>query len=83
MRPDQYFLLIATLVPLIAVMSTMVGDKRWLMSAPRYALEWLAPFGILARMGRNAFVDRLCLMLGFSLQAIMLATVTMQANWVA
>jgi hypothetical protein len=83
LRRDQYFLLIATLVPLLAVTATMVGDQRWLMSAPRYALEWTAPFIVLARIGRNPFVDRIYVTAGFGLQAIMLATITTQAHWVA
>ncbi|MEV6302242.1 glycosyltransferase 87 family protein [Actinoplanes sp. NPDC051861] len=82
-RRDQWFLLIATIVPLILVTSTMIGDQRWLTSAPRFTLEWLAPFVILARIGRNMFIDRLVLMLALSLQAIMLATFALHVNWVA
>jgi len=82
-RRDQYFLLIATIMPLILITMTMVGWGHWLMSAPRYALEFLAPFVILARIGRNIFADRMYLMLGFALQALMLAAVTLQANFVA
>jgi hypothetical protein len=83
LRRDQYFLLIASLVPIIAVSSTMVGEVKWLMSVPRFVLEWTAVFVVLARIGTNTFVDRLYLMLGFMLQAIMLATVALQAHWVA
>ena len=76
-------LLLATLVPLILVTSTMIGENRWLTSAPRFALEWLAPFVILARIGRNVFVDRIVLMLFLSLQTVMLATFVLHVNWVA
>ena len=70
-------------MPLILITMTMVGWGHWLMSAPRYALEFTAAFVILARIGRNVFVDRMYLMLGFAIQALMLAAVTLQANFVA
>ncbi|GIE97190.1 glycosyltransferase family 87 protein [Paractinoplanes rishiriensis] len=81
-RRDQWFLLVASLVPIVVICSTML-EMRWLMSAPRYALEWTAAFVILARMGRHQFVDRLYLMLGFGLQALMFAATAMHTNWVA
>ncbi|GAB1642008.1 hypothetical protein KRMM14A1259_24310 [Krasilnikovia sp. MM14-A1259] len=83
LRRDQYFLLVATAVPLLLVSMTMVGDQRWLQSAPRYAMEWVVAFIVLARIGGNAFVDRIYLMLGFSLQTLMLVTLVLQAHWVA
>lgn len=82
-RRDQYFLLIASILPVLLLSATMVGIDRNLNSTPRYALEWLVIFVVLARMGANLVVERIYLATAFMLQGIMISTYLLDANWVA
>lgn len=83
LRRDQYYLLIATVVPLILVNCTEVGSFRWLMSAPRFVLEYTAIFIVLARIGKSPAFEKVYLAGGYVLQALCLAVFLLDVTFVA
>jgi hypothetical protein len=70
-RRDQVYLVAQAGLTLILLMSTEVGGRA-MQSAARYALEAVAVFLVLARMGANQIVDRTVLMIGVALHAVFL-----------
>jgi hypothetical protein len=70
-RPDQRYLVVQGGITLVMLMSTEVGGRS-MQSAARYAMEAVAIFLVLARIGANQMADRAILMIGVSLQAIFL-----------
>lgn len=70
-RPDQRYLVVQAGITLVTLMSTEVGGRS-MQSAARYAMEAVAIFLVLARMGANQMADRAILMTGAALQAVFL-----------
>jgi hypothetical protein len=70
-RPDQMYLVVHAGITLVMLMSTEVGGRS-MQSAARYAMEAVAIFLVLARMGANQIVDRTVLIIGVALQAALL-----------
>ena len=70
-RPDQSYLVVQAGITLVMLMSTEVGGRS-MQSAARYAMEAVAIFLVLARMGAHQTVDRAVLMIGVALQAVFL-----------
>ncbi|MET0423138.1 MAG: mannosyltransferase family protein [Actinoplanes sp.] len=70
-RPDQRYLVVQAGITLVMLMSTEVGGRS-MQSAARYAMEAVAIFLVLARMGANPAVDRTVLMIGAALHAVFL-----------
>jgi hypothetical protein len=70
-RPDQSYLVVQAGITLVMLMSTEVGGRS-MQSAARYAMEAVAIFLVLARMGAHQLVDRAVLMIGVALQAVFL-----------
>ncbi|GAA2651754.1 hypothetical protein Adu01nite_89720 [Paractinoplanes durhamensis] len=82
-RKDQYYLLLATVLPLLLTNCTIVGNNRWLMSAPRFVLEYTAIFIVLARIGKSPAFEKVYIAAGYMLQALMLATFLLDVTFVA
>jgi hypothetical protein len=70
-RRDQLYLVVQAALTLLLLMSTEVGGRS-MQSAARYAMEAVAAFLVLARLGANQVVDRTVLIVGFSLHAALL-----------
>jgi len=70
-RRDQVYLVVQAGITLVMLMSTEVGGRS-MQSAARYAMEAVAIFLVLARMGAHQVVDRAVLMIGVALQAVLL-----------
>jgi Mannosyltransferase (PIG-V) len=70
-RPDQRYLVVQGAITLIMLMSTEVGGRS-MQSAARYAMEAVAIFLVLARLGANRTADRAILVAGAALQAVFL-----------
>jgi Gpi18-like mannosyltransferase len=70
-RRDQVYLVVQAGLTLLMLVSTEVGGRA-MQSAPRYIMEAVAVFIVLARMGANQVVDRTVLMIGVSLHAVFL-----------
>jgi Gpi18-like mannosyltransferase len=70
-RRDQVYLVVQAGLTVLLLMSTEV-DGRAMQSAPRYLMEAVAVFIVLARMGANQVVDRTVLMVGVALHAVFL-----------
>ncbi|SNY53477.1 mannosyltransferase family protein [Paractinoplanes atraurantiacus] len=70
-RRDQLYLVVQGGITLVMLMSTEVGGRS-MQSAGRYAMEAVAIFLVLARMGAHQTVDRVVLVVGASLQAVLL-----------
>jgi hypothetical protein len=70
-RPDQSYLVVQAGITLVMLMSTELGGRS-MQSAARYAMEAVAIFLVLARMGAHQLVDRAVLMIGVALQAVFL-----------
>ncbi|MEU8819707.1 mannosyltransferase family protein [Actinoplanes sp. NPDC048796] len=70
-RRDQLYLVVQGGVTLVLLMSTEVGGRS-MQSAARYAMEAVAIFLVLARMGAHQVVDRAVLVVGAALQAVFL-----------
>ncbi|MGK5683728.1 mannosyltransferase family protein [Actinoplanes sp. URMC 104] len=70
-RRDQAYLVVQAAITLVMLMSTEVGGRS-MQSAARYAMEAVAIFLVLARIGANQVADRAILMIGVALQAVFL-----------
>ncbi|MEV4345044.1 mannosyltransferase family protein [Actinoplanes sp. NPDC049596] len=70
-RPDQRYLVVQAGITLVMLMSTEVGGRS-MQSAARYAMEAVAIFLVLARMGAHQVIDRAVLVIGAALQAVLL-----------
>ncbi|MDY7084970.1 MAG: mannosyltransferase family protein [Actinomycetota bacterium] len=70
-RPDQRYLVAQAGITLVMLMSTEVGGRP-MQSAARYAMEAVAIFLVLARIGANQTADRAVLVFGAALQAVLL-----------
>jgi Gpi18-like mannosyltransferase len=70
-RSDQTYLVVQAGITLVMLMSTEVGGRS-MQSAARYAMEAVAVFLVLARMGENPTVDRAILLIGAALHAVFL-----------
>ncbi|WP_250007577.1 mannosyltransferase family protein [Actinoplanes sp. M2I2] len=70
-RRDQVYLVVQAGITLLMLMSTEVGGRS-MQSAARYAMEAVAVFLVLARMGASETVDRAVLMVGVALQSVFL-----------
>ncbi|MCO8277700.1 glycosyltransferase 87 family protein [Actinoplanes sp. TRM 88003] len=70
-RRDQMYLVVQGAITLVMLMSTEVGGRS-MQSSARYAMEAVAIFLLLARMGANRTADRAILVVGASLQAVFL-----------
>ncbi|MEU4690671.1 mannosyltransferase family protein [Actinoplanes sp. NPDC023714] len=70
-RRDQAYLVVQGALTLVVLMSTEVGGRS-MQSAARYAMEAVAIFLVLARIGANEAADRAVLMVGMALQAAFL-----------
>jgi hypothetical protein len=82
-RADQRFLLVYTAVPLLLFICTMAGWPHYLMSAPRIVLEWFPLFIVLGMMGSSRSFERVYLFVALMTQALMLAPVLMDYQFVA
>ncbi|GAA2631423.1 mannosyltransferase family protein [Paractinoplanes durhamensis] len=71
-RRDQLYLVVQGALTLVFLMSTEVGGRS-MQSSARYAMEAVAIFLVLARLGANQVVDRTVLLIGAGLQAVFLA----------
>ncbi|MFI1992174.1 mannosyltransferase family protein [Actinoplanes sp. NPDC020271] len=71
LRRDQMYLVVQGGVGLIMLMSTEVAGRS-MQSAARYAMEAVAIFLVLGRIGANQVVDRVVLVIGASLHAVLL-----------
>ncbi|GAA0576514.1 membrane protein [Paractinoplanes ferrugineus] len=70
-RRDQMYLVVYGALTLLLLMSTEVGGRS-MQSSARYAMEAIAIFLVLARMGAHQIVDRTVLVVGVALQAVLL-----------
>ncbi|XVV10044.1 mannosyltransferase family protein [Actinoplanes sp. CA-131856] len=70
-RRDQIYLVVQGGITLVMLMSTEVGGRS-MQSAARYAMEAVAIFLVLARMGANQVADRTVLVVGAALHAVFL-----------
>jgi hypothetical protein len=70
-RRDQLYLVVHGGLTLALLMSTEVGGRA-MQSSARYAMEAVAIFFVLARLGASQLVDRAVLMIGVALQAVFL-----------
>ncbi|MDI6099578.1 mannosyltransferase family protein [Actinoplanes sp. NEAU-A12] len=70
-RRDQMYLVVQGGLTLLMLMSTEVGGRA-MQSAARYAMEAVAIFFVLGRMGANQVVDRSVLVIGVGLHAVFL-----------
>jgi len=70
-RRDQVYLVVQGGLTLVLLMSTEVGGRS-MQSAARYAMEAIAVFLVLARIGAHQVVDRAVLVIGVSLHAVFL-----------
>jgi hypothetical protein len=70
-RRDQVYLVAQAALTLVLLMSTETAGRA-IQSSPRYTLEVLAVFLVLARMGANRVVDRAVLTIGIALHAALL-----------
>ncbi|MFF5077571.1 mannosyltransferase family protein [Actinoplanes sp. NPDC000266] len=70
-RRDQLYLVVQGGITLVMLMSTEVGGRS-MQSAARYAMEAVAIFLVLARMGAHPVVDRTVLVVGAALHAVFL-----------
>jgi hypothetical protein len=70
-RRDQLYLVVQAALTLALLMSTETAGRA-IQSSPRYTLEAVAVFLVLARMGANRVVDRAVLMIGTALHAVFL-----------
>jgi hypothetical protein len=70
-RRDQLYLVVQAGLTLIMLMSTEVGGRS-MQSAARYAMEAVAVFLVLARIGAHRTVDRAVLVIGMALHAMFL-----------
>ncbi|GAB2608143.1 membrane protein [Paractinoplanes abujensis] len=70
-RRDQRYLVVQGAITLVMLMSTEVGGRA-MQSAARYAMEAVAIFLVLARMGANRTLDRTVLVVGTALHAALL-----------
>jgi hypothetical protein len=70
-RRDQIYLVVQAGLALVLLMSTEVGGRS-MQSAARYAMEAVAVFLVLGRLGAHRAVDRAVLMIGTALQAVFL-----------
>jgi hypothetical protein len=82
-RPDQRYLLVYAAVPLLLFISTNAGWPHYLMSAPRIVLEWFPLFIIVGMMGRSRSFERIYLFIALMTQALMMAPVLMDYQFVA
>lgn len=78
-RRDQMYLVVQAGATLLLLMSTEVGGRA-MQSSARYAMEAVAVFLVLARMGANQFVDRGVLVIGMALHAVFLM-IFMAGTW--
>ncbi|GAA0815272.1 mannosyltransferase family protein [Spirilliplanes yamanashiensis] len=70
-RRDQLYLVAYSALTLVLLMSTEVGGRA-MQSSARYAMEAVAVFLVLARLGARPVVDRVVLTTGVALQAVLL-----------
>ncbi|MBL7253328.1 mannosyltransferase family protein [Paractinoplanes lichenicola] len=70
-RPDQRYLVVQGAITLVMLMSTEVAGRS-MQSAARYAMEAVAIFLVLARMGANQTLDRTVLVVGAGLHTLLL-----------
>ncbi|KUL30974.1 mannosyltransferase family protein [Actinoplanes awajinensis] len=70
-RRDQVYLVVQGALTLLMLMSTEVAGRS-MQSSARYAMEAVAIFFVLGRMGANQLVDRAVLIVGVSLHAVFL-----------
>ena len=70
-RRDQVYLVVQAALTLVLLMSTEVGGRS-MQSAARYAMEAIAVFLVLARIGANQVADRAVLVIGVALHAVFL-----------
>ncbi|WP_305788350.1 mannosyltransferase family protein [Symbioplanes lichenis] len=70
-RPDQRYLVVQGAITLVMLMSTEVGGRS-MQSAARYAMEAVAIFLMLARLGAHQTVDRAVLVIGAGLHTLLL-----------
>jgi hypothetical protein len=82
-RRDQYYLLVYTAVPMLLFSCTMAGWPHYLMSAPRIALEWFPLFVIIGMMGAKRGFERIYLFMALMAQALMIAPILLQLQFVA
>jgi len=78
-RRDQMYLVAQGGITLLLLMSTEVGGRA-MQSVPRYAMEAVAIFLVLARIGARPAVDRTVLVVGMALHAVFLV-VFMAGTW--
>ncbi|PRY30015.1 mannosyltransferase family protein [Pseudosporangium ferrugineum] len=71
LRRDQMYLVVQGAIGLIMLMSTEVGGRS-MQSSARYAMEAVAIFLVLGRIGAHPVVDRAVLVIGASLHAVLL-----------
>jgi hypothetical protein len=82
-RPEQRFLLVYAAVPMLLFICTMAGWPHYLMSAPRIVLEWFPVFIVLGMMGSSRSFERIYLFIALMTQALMMAPVLMNYQFVA
>ncbi|UQU65851.1 hypothetical protein COUCH_05930 [Couchioplanes caeruleus] len=78
-RRDQMYLVVQGGLTLVMLMSTEVGGRA-MQSSSRYAMEAVAIFLVLARMGAKEAVDRSVLVVGMALHAVFLV-IFMAGTW--
>ncbi len=78
LRRDQLYLQAYGVMGILLLCSTEVHWGNLLQSAPRYTLEAVPIFMVLARMGANQIVDRLVIAVGLTVQTFLLL---MFLNW--
>ncbi|MEV4703864.1 mannosyltransferase family protein [Actinoplanes sp. NPDC049316] len=78
-RRDQMYLVVQGGLTLLLLMSTEVGGRA-MQSSARYAMEAVAVFLVLARMGAREAVDRSVLVAGMALHAVFLV-IFMAGTW--
>lgn len=74
LRRDQLYLVAYAAAGLVLLLIGPVGGLFPMQGAPRYALELIPIFFVLARMGANQHVDRLYLMPAIAVQVMFLLT---------
>jgi len=79
---DQLFLMIYAAATLLVVLTGPVGGLFPMMGAPRYALELIPIFLLLARLGASRQFERLYLLPAVGLQVVLLLTF-LNNVWVA
>ncbi|MEU8659261.1 mannosyltransferase family protein [Actinoplanes philippinensis] len=79
LRRDQVYLVVQGAITLVMLMSTEVGGRS-MQSAGRYAMEAVAIFLVLGRLGARPTIDRALMVIGVGLQAVLLV-VFMSGNF--